>query len=137
MVVIFFPEASAAEVRHERAGRPSRRTVHAPHCPSPQPYFVPVSSRLSRNTESRDSPASASADRFVPFTRRTRAAIRPPTKRGLLGAAGNELYSLCSPFLLLTERTENRKVPVDPTRTFLTIAQSHSSFGRVFIKGTL
>ena len=40
------------------------------------------------------------------------------------------------PFSFLTERTENRKVPVDPYRTFLTIIQPHSSFGRAFIKGT-
>src|SRR5450756_1489315 len=36
---------------------------------------------------------------------------------------GNALYSSCSPFLVLTERTENRKVPVDHYRTFPTICQ--------------
>src|SRR5262245_40044743 len=31
-------------------GRPSRRTVHAPHSPSPQPSFVPVRPKSSRRT---------------------------------------------------------------------------------------
>ena len=36
--------------RHESTGAPSTRTVHAPHSPSPQPSFVPVSARSSRRT---------------------------------------------------------------------------------------
>ena len=30
---------------HERVGAPFRCTVHAPHWPIPQPYFVPTSPR--------------------------------------------------------------------------------------------
>ena len=35
---------------HERRAIPSTHTVHAPHCPSPQPYLLPVRSKSSRNT---------------------------------------------------------------------------------------
>ena len=37
--------------------RPSIRTVHAPHWPSPQLYLVPVRLSLFLKTESKDSPS--------------------------------------------------------------------------------
>src|SRR5882757_394512 len=43
MVVMDFPAASPTGNKHERLGVPSTSTVHAPHCPSPQPYLLPVS----------------------------------------------------------------------------------------------
>ena len=42
MVTTFLPAALATLVMHDRTGRPSISTVHALHCPSPHPYFVPV-----------------------------------------------------------------------------------------------
>ena len=44
--------ACAAGTRHELTGTPSISTVHAPHSPSPQPSFVPVSAQSSRSTSS-------------------------------------------------------------------------------------
>src|SRR5215467_7124604 len=67
MVVIFMSLAEAAGVRHERTGLPSSSTVHAPHCPSPQPYLVPVMPRRLRSTESRLSLAPASARCSLPL----------------------------------------------------------------------
>src|SRR6202030_2297666 len=52
MVVTFLPATIATGVWHERIALPSRCTVQAPHMPAPQPYFVPVSLRCSRTTES-------------------------------------------------------------------------------------
>ena len=46
MVVTALPLRAAARVGHARAGEPAIRTVHAPHCPSPQPYSVPVRFQL-------------------------------------------------------------------------------------------
>ena len=50
MVVIFFDATEETAVWHDRTAWPSRCTVHAPHSPIPQPYFVPVMLSLSRKT---------------------------------------------------------------------------------------
>ena len=42
--------AADTGVTHERMGLPPTRTVHAPHCPSPQPNFGPFSLRSFRRT---------------------------------------------------------------------------------------
>src|SRR6266550_2112479 len=68
MVVICLPEARPTCVIHERAGWPSRSTVHAPHCPSPQPYLLPVRLRSLRNTLSRLAVESTSVVIFFPLT---------------------------------------------------------------------
>ncbi len=44
MVVIALPASVPGAATHERTARPSTSTVHAPHCPSPQPYLLPVRS---------------------------------------------------------------------------------------------
>src|SRR5262245_48233465 len=49
--------------------------MHAPHCPSPHPYFVPVRSSRLRNTERSVSSGGASTRRAFPLTVRTSAAI--------------------------------------------------------------
>src|SRR5262245_33799542 len=67
MVTIFLPAAAPALVRHERVATPSSRTVHAAHCPSPQPYLVPVRSRSSRRTLSSERSTSASTRRLTPL----------------------------------------------------------------------
>ena len=43
-------------------------TVHAPHCPSPHPYFVPVSPISSRRTNRSGVSASEWTGYFLPFT---------------------------------------------------------------------
>src|SRR5579864_2685844 len=60
MVVTCFPAARDTGVLQERTGRPSRCTVQAPHCATPQPYFVPVRPRCSRKTQSSGVEGSAS-----------------------------------------------------------------------------
>src|SRR5580700_3249339 len=52
MVVTLLPATMPTGVWHERTALPSRCTVQAPHMPAPQPYFVPVSLRCSRTTQS-------------------------------------------------------------------------------------
>src|SRR6266404_2318559 len=52
MVVTDLPDAAFMGVRQLRTASPLRWTVQAPHRPIPQPYLVPVSSRVSRNTQS-------------------------------------------------------------------------------------
>src|SRR5580704_2115008 len=68
MVVTSFPEARDTGVLQERTGRPSRCTVQAPHCATPQPYFVPVRPRCSRKTQSRGVDGSTSTFTLRLFT---------------------------------------------------------------------
>ena len=53
---------------HERMARPLSSTVHAPHTPTPQPYFVPSRPRRSPNTHSSGMRPSASTSRPTPLT---------------------------------------------------------------------
>ena len=56
------PSTWQSGTRHESTGAPSSRTVQAPHSPSPQPSFVPVSARSSRRTSrSRRMPGTSSS----------------------------------------------------------------------------
>src|ERR1035437_5647985 len=50
MVTMRLPSTAATLVRHDFVATPSTSTVHAAHCPSPQPNFAPVRSRSSRRT---------------------------------------------------------------------------------------
>jgi hypothetical protein len=52
MVVIFLPSTALSGTEHERMAIPSTWTVQAPHWAMPQPYLVPVSPIVSRNTQS-------------------------------------------------------------------------------------
>src|SRR5262249_42372894 len=76
MVVVDLPCASEARIWQDLTGWPSTSTVHAPHCPSPQPYLVPVRSSLSRRTVSRVSDGAASTSRAAPLTRSLSFAMR-------------------------------------------------------------
>src|ERR1043166_218815 len=49
MGVMWRTADAAAGIRQERTATPSMMTVHAPHCPSPQPYLAPVRSSSSRS----------------------------------------------------------------------------------------
>src|SRR2546423_1603088 len=55
-------------VEQLNAGRPSSSTVHAPHAPSPQPYFVPVTFRSSRSTSRSDRSPGVFTSVDRPFT---------------------------------------------------------------------
>src|SRR5438128_7191302 len=68
MVVISLPAARPTWVMQERVGCPSSSTVHAPHCPSPQPYLLPVRLRSLRSTLSRLVAESTSVVIFFPLT---------------------------------------------------------------------
>ena len=52
MVVISLAPTVPTSTWQERVATPSMCTVQAPHCAMPQPYFVPVSPMVSRNTHS-------------------------------------------------------------------------------------
>jgi hypothetical protein len=67
VVTLRVPTAAIGS-EQERSGLPSRNTVHAPHWATPQPYFVPVRCRLSRNTRSSGVLPSTSTWRAAPFT---------------------------------------------------------------------
>src|SRR5437868_8436060 len=68
MVVMGLPAAAPTCVMHDLAGTPPISTVQAPHCPSPQPYLLPVRSRSSRKTLSKLFSASTSTLSLDPFT---------------------------------------------------------------------
>src|SRR5689334_17161553 len=76
MVVIFLSATFEAATRHDLAAKPSISTVQAPHCPSPQPYFVPVRPRRLRNAHSSDSPGATSTSCSEPFT----SSFMPPSQ---------------------------------------------------------
>src|SRR2546428_11206517 len=78
MVVIFLPAACATVVWHERTARPSRCTVHAPHCATPQPNFVPVSWSRSRITHRSGVPGSTSTVWVLPLI--NNVAMTPPAR---------------------------------------------------------
>ena len=71
MVVICLPSAAFTVVRQDRTGAPSRSTVQAPHCPSPQPYLVPVRSSSSRSTARRERSGSLWMRRRAPLISRS------------------------------------------------------------------
>ena len=51
-MVIFACATAETGTEQERTAIPSMCTVHAPHCATPQPYFVPVRPTFSRMTHS-------------------------------------------------------------------------------------
>src|SRR6185369_14546348 len=80
---------------HERVAMPPTCTVHAPHALMPQPNFVPVSLRSSRNTQSSGVEGSTFTSRCSPLTvnlkvamlvrllfRARCAGLNPATRRG-------------------------------------------------------
>src|SRR5688572_24371448 len=68
MVVTALPAVSRMGVVQEVTGAPSSRTVQARHCPSPQPYLMPVKARSSRSTPSSGRSGSLSTARARPLT---------------------------------------------------------------------
>src|SRR4029077_7208282 len=72
--MLFAPTCETG-VMQERVGAPSRCTVQAPHSPAPQPNLVPVSSRVSRNTQSNGLSGETLAFFSLPLTRSVMSAI--------------------------------------------------------------
>src|SRR6266436_5778441 len=79
MVVIDFPTPALTWTWQERRGAPSIKTVHAPHCPSPQPYLLPVRPSSSRSTVNREVSGGYRTGNLLPFTSSSiSAGILPP-----------------------------------------------------------
>src|SRR5262245_55687421 len=68
MVVISPRSCMHARVRHEVTRLPFTCTVHAPHCPWSQPFFVPVHWSRSRSRSSNDARTSTVIACRAPFT---------------------------------------------------------------------
>src|SRR5712692_5456952 len=87
MVLILQPSACSAGTRQLLTMAPSSSTVQAPHSPSPQPSFVPVSFSSSRITSSKRAMGYACTRRFSPFTTKERSTLLALSgTRGLLPA---------------------------------------------------
>src|SRR5438552_18759760 len=68
MVTILSPGLrSLIRTEHERRTSPLMCTEQAPHCATPQPYFVPVRPTCSRMTHRSGVPASACTSRTLPL----------------------------------------------------------------------
>src|SRR3954465_7267146 len=80
IVVISAPSWATASARQLLIRRPSAISVHAPHWPRSQPFFVPVSPSRSRRASSRVVRTSTVSRRPAPFTRRVTAASLTPTE---------------------------------------------------------
>src|SRR5438067_6220057 len=81
---MLFPATCETGVEQERTADPSTCTVHAPHNPAPQPYLVPVSSRLSRKTHSSGVSGATFTFRSLPLTRRVSSAIGDPLEGNMV-----------------------------------------------------
>ena len=75
MVVTFLPDTCETGVTQERVAAPATWTVHAPQRPAPQPYFVPLSCKESRNTQSSGVPGDTFTFFALPFTRSENSAM--------------------------------------------------------------
>src|SRR5580698_6894396 len=67
MVVICLEPTEPTGTWHDRVATPSICTVQAPHWAMPQPYLVPVSPIVSRNTQSNGVSASTSTLWVLPL----------------------------------------------------------------------
>src|ERR1700758_2870131 len=82
MVVMLLPATCETGVEQERVEVPSTCTVQAPHNPAPHPNFVPVSCRVSRNTQSSGVSGATLTLRSFPFTRSVISTIEGPIVLG-------------------------------------------------------
>src|SRR6202008_1736518 len=91
MVVIFFPAAALTGKEQERTGAPSTCTVHAPHCATPQPYFVPVRPTCSRIAHSSGGLSSTSTLYVLPLmdTRAIGFSLSGIVQTTIRGSAAN------------------------------------------------
>ena len=76
----------------ERTGAPSSRTVHEPHWPMPQPYFVPVRFSSSRSAQSSGISGSTSSvygfPLMVSFIAKPLSLALSPGGEGKIGCCG-------------------------------------------------
>src|SRR5271166_996256 len=72
---MLFPATFETGVEHDRIADPSRCTVQAPQSPAPQPNFVPVSSSVSRNTQSNGVSGETLTFFSLPLMRSVKSAI--------------------------------------------------------------
>src|ERR1700732_2970782 len=106
MGVIFLPATFPMGVTQERAAAPSICTVQAPHSAMPQPNFVPVMFRVSRNTHSSGISGVTSTVCGLPFSNKLMAMIPPMQKYGLLtNRSGKREYP--TTILKIQARPEN------------------------------
>ena len=70
-MVISVSTADTASIRHERTGRPSTSTVHAPQTPCSQPTWVPVRPQSWRSASESSRRAGTRTAWVAPFTCRT------------------------------------------------------------------
>src|SRR5690606_11672165 len=88
-VVMRLPSTAQTGVSQACTGRPSMRTLHAPHDPAPQPNRGPFNPQACRNTDRRGDAASASTDRTTPLISSSNTRIR------LLDLSTRHLDDLC------------------------------------------
>ena len=109
------PSHCAASVRHDTTRLPSSSTVHAPHAPWSQPFFVPVSPSWSRSASSSVTRASSSTSRGAPLTRRETASVGG-WRAGVTGHGGETLERgvslLCNIPLWCRPRNSGARAPV-------------------------
>src|ERR1700688_1211417 len=128
MVVTSFPAARDTGVLQERTGRPSRCTVQAPHCATPQPYFVPVRPRCSRKTQSRGVEGSTSIFTLRLFTVREITGSNLLCKKSFRTCAFTCLYFHLSAFYVFSTASTRsgrngdwrRRRPVAEKKAFAT-----------------
>src|SRR2546423_13095665 len=90
---MLLPTTDDTCVVHERVGWPSTSTVQQPHCPTPQPNFVPVSPRSPRNANWSVALPSAGTLTSRPLTRKGTVAMRPLPEYGC-GSAGQHVQEM-------------------------------------------
>src|SRR5271167_1880775 len=78
MVIMLFPATCDTGVEHDRIAAPSTCTVQAPQNPAPQPNFVPVSSSVSRKTQSNGVSGETLTFFSLPLTRNVKSAMSFP-----------------------------------------------------------
>src|SRR5882672_8595665 len=97
MVVTDFPATSDTGIEHERTASPSICTVQAPQVAMPQPNFVPVSLRCSRNTQSSGVSGAASTSYRCPLMVKATIGLLPGLDLRALAARERPLLLLSSP----------------------------------------
>src|SRR5690349_19184767 len=87
MVVTLLPATAETGITQERIASPSRCTVHAPHCASPQPKCGLVIFRSPRSAYRSGMPGSALIVTARPSTENLMRAMKPPLGRPRTRAA--------------------------------------------------
>src|ERR1035438_7131647 len=97
MVTMRLPATAPTLVRHDFVATPSTSTVHAAHCPSPQPNLVPVRSRSSRRTLGSVRSGPTSTRRRPPFTDSSVTLAMPPIMEQPVGGQSTATHDFTWP----------------------------------------